>query len=359
MIAFRNGAALRLVRQATKMAMNVPKVAFSMAALNPAFFGISGKTLPWFRRLASGLNSNSQFHQSTVLAAARVESVPKSIEKKPVEYFRKDYKPSPYIVRDIEMHFKLDETATIVTTRNTVVRNHGDGMAADMLLDGEELELVSVSINGQALNPLDYIYTEDKLTIPSSLINKHSTSSSFILETVNRISPAKNLALSGLYCSGQSLLCTQCEAMGFRRITFSLDRPDVLSRYKVRLEGNKSKYPLLLSNGNLVEAGDVDATHHYAVWEDPFPKPSYLFAIVAGDLGSIHGTYTTTSGRVVKLGIYSDKQNAVKLDHAMYCLKESMKWDEDTFGLECDLDVYNVVATDSFNMGAMYVAYFV
>ena len=140
--------------------------------------------------------------------------------------------------------------------------------------------------------------------------------------------------------------------MGFRRITYHLDRPDVLSRYKVRLQADKIKYPILLSNGNLISHGR-DETTHWTLWEDPFPKPSYLFALVAGDLGFIKGSYTTTSGRKVELGIYSDKENVNKLTHAMYSLKAAMEWDEKTFNLECDLDLYNIVATNDFNMGAM------
>ena len=142
--------------------------------------------------------------------------------------------------------------------------------------------------------------------------------------------------------------------MGFRRITYYLDRPDVLSKYRVRLEADRSKYPILLSNGNLLAHGhDESSGHHWTLWEDPFPKPSYLFALVAGDLGFIKDSYTTSSGRKVELGIYSDKENVKKLSHAMYSLKESMKWDEKTFNLECDLDLYNIVATNDFNMGAM------
>ena len=142
--------------------------------------------------------------------------------------------------------------------------------------------------------------------------------------------------------------------MGFRRITYYLDRPDVLSRYKVRLEADRLKYPILLSNGNLLSHGhDENTGNHWTLWEDPFPKPSYLFALVAGDLGFIKDSYTTSSGRKVDLGIYSDKENVKKLSHAMYSLKESMKWDEKTFNLECDLDLYNIVATNDFNMGAM------
>ena len=141
--------------------------------------------------------------------------------------------------------------------------------------------------------------------------------------------------------------------MGFRRIAYHLDRPDILTKYIVRLEADKSKYPVLLSNGNKLDSGDLPNGRHWSLWQDPFPKPSYLFALVAGDLGGIQDEYITTSGRKVQLGIFSDKVNCNKLSHAMYSIKESMKWDEQIFGLECDLDVYNIVATNDFNMGAM------
>lgn len=274
-----------------------------------------------------------------------------------VEYFRKDYRQPPYSVRKIDLNFDLDEAETLVTATNTVFPMGKAG--EDLVLDGEEVNLVDVYVDGRKLNSNDdYKIEGDKLTIFGSVLRAVDSKKGFELKTVVKISPEKNLALSGLYKSGSSdLLCTQCEAMGYRRITYSLDRPDVLSVYRVRLEADRAKYPILLSNGNLVDQGVVAGSDkHWAVWEDPFPKPSYLFALVAGDLGFIRDTYTTTSGRTVQLGIYSDKENVDKLDHAMYSLKESMKWDEDTFNLECDLDVYNVVATNDFNMGAMYAA---
>jgi len=158
--------------------------------------------------------------------------------------------------------------------------------------------------------------------------------------------------LSGLYKSG-SAYCTQCEAEGFRRITYYLDRPDVMAKYRVRLEADKKSCPLLLSNGNFLEKGDLGNNRHYALWEDPFPKPSYLFAVVAGDLGSIKDTYTTKSGREVTIEIFSEHDNVDKLDHAMESVKKAMKWDEDKYGLEYDLDMYNIVAVNDFNMGAM------
>lgn len=188
-----------------------------------------------------------------------------------------------------------------------------DGFCADLVLDGDDIELVSISINGKEVSSNNLIKTATTLTVKAEAICEGP----FTLETVVKLSPEKNLALSGLYKSGD-LLCTQCEAMGFRRITYYLDRPDVLSKFSVRMEADKRLYPLLLSNGNRIDGGDLPEGRHWALWEDPFFKPSYLFALVAGDLASIHSEYITTSGRVVKLGIYSDKENGNKLDHAMY-----------------------------------------
>ena len=294
--------------------------------------------------------STSTQAASTSSAATEVSS------SAPIEYFRRDYKPSNYSVPEINLDFQLSDSETIVTSTSSVVQQSSlEG--CDLTLDGEELGLLSLKINDILLGNDDYyVHRDGKLTIfGKSIVTASNHKETFKLEVKVKINPEKNLALSGLYKSGSSkLLCTQCEAMGFRRIVYHLDRPDILSVYTVRLEADGDKYPLLLSNGNQVEKGKIEGTsRHWTVWNDPFPKPSYLFALVAGDLGSIHSTYTTTSGRVVQLGIYSDKENANQLDHAMYSLKESMKWDEDTFGLECDLDVYNVVATNDFNMGAM------
>lgn len=308
--------------------------------------------------------SNSASTTNTVSASATSAAVGECVNseeckpKGPIEYFRADYKPSPYQISKIYLDFKLEESETIVTGRSILRRRDLAQQIQDLSLDGEELELLEVSINNIKLTAQQYRTEEEKLIILAGTIEQILAAQpnvDFELITKVRIRPDKNLALSGLYKSGASgLLCTQCEAMGFRRITYYLDRPDVLSVYEVRLEGDKTKYPILLSNGNKVASGDIAGTNsHYAVWEDPFPKPSYLFALVAGDLASIHDTYKTTSGKIVQLGIYSDKENGDKLDHAMYSLKESMKWDEDTFNLECDVDIYNVVATNEFNMGAM------
>jgi hypothetical protein len=175
---------------------------------------------------------------------------------------------------------------------------------------------------------------------------------SFTLTTDSSIKPQDNTQLSGLYKSS-GMYCTQCEAEGFRRITPMMDRPDVMAKYKVRIEAPKKECPVLLGNGNLVESGELENGRHFAVWEDPFPKPSYLFAVVAGDLGSIKDSFTTKSGRKVHLEIFSEHANVGQLDWAMQSLKDSMRWDEERFGLEYDLDVYNVVAVNDFNMGAM------
>ena len=265
----------------------------------------------------------------------------------PKETFRKDYTPSDYKIPEINMYFDLAAAASTVTTTQTVVPTNA---GADLVLDGEDcIKLVSLKVNGEVLKPSDYAIEKDILRVKGSAL----PSSEFKFESTVELSPKENLALSGLYASGEKLLCTQCEAEGFRRITYHLDRPDILSKYTVRLESDKATYPQLLSNGNMVDQGDLDGGRHYTVWEDPFPKPSYLFAVVGGDLGSIHGTYTTATGKEVALGIYCEKKDQEKLDHALYSIKKSMKWDEETFGLECDLDVYNIVATDDFNMGAM------
>jgi aminopeptidase N len=191
---------------------------------------------------------------------------------------------------------------------------------------------------------------------PGKLILKASAlagAASNTLETVVEIIPEDNTQLSGLYKSG-AMYCTQCEAMGFRRITYYPDRPDNMAVFEeIRIEASQKDYPVLLSNGNLIDKGDLGNGRHYATWKDPFPKPSYLFCAVAGNLGSIQDSYTTMSGRNVKLEIFSEKENVSKLQYAMESLKRSMKWDEDKFGLEYDLDLYNIVAVNDFNMGAM------
>lgn len=284
----------------------------------------------------------------------------------PVEVFRRDYTPSPFFTSDIYLSFKITPELTVVTTTSKIYLNKEAKVNTqnlpNLLLDGEELKLTSIKVNGNVVPADSFTVSNISLSVSGAYLQPYFTAPTspsseplIELETVVEIHPDKNLALSGLYKSGDNLLCTQCEAMGFRRIAFHQDRPDILSKYKVYLEADKEKFPVLLSNGNQISTGVLatDSSKHWAIWEDPFPKPSYLFALVAGNLDSIHDTYVTTSGRKVRLGIYSEKRNAAKLDHAMYSLKRSMMWDEKTFGLECDLDIYNVVATDDFNMGAM------
>jgi len=265
----------------------------------------------------------------------------------PVEKFRKDYKPTDYRISELSLTFKIEDGATQVLGSLSVKRAAGVEEGAPLRLDAEDLKVNGVSVNGKALSDSEYWWPEkDVLELKGPL------PAEFTLETDVTIEPEKNTQLSGLYKSS-GMYCTQCEAEGFRRITPMLDRPDSMGRYRVRIEADKTTCPVLLSNGNLKARGDIEGGRHYAEWEDPFPKPSYLFAVVAGDLGSISDSYTTTSGRKVHLEIFSEHDNVGQLPWAMESLKQSMKWDEDTFGLEYDLDVYNIVAVGDFNMGAM------
>jgi aminopeptidase N len=253
-----------------------------------------------------------------------------------------DYKPPAYIIDEIALVFSLEPEGTLVAAQSHVRRNGAD--AAPLMLDGKRQELVSISIDGVALTPDQYKADSEQLTI-------HAPPAQFRLDIVTRISPATNTTLEGLYMSG-GRFCTQCEAEGFRAITYFLDRPDVLARYAVRIEADKA-YPTLLSNGNLTEQGEMENGRHYAVWVDPFPKPAYLFALVAGKFDSIADSFTTKSGRKVSLGIYVDPGDAERARYAMDSLKRSMKWDEETFDREYDLDLFNIVAVRDFNFGAM------
>ena len=269
----------------------------------------------------------------------------------PVEIFRKDYKPLPHTVSKIHMDFVIREGKTTVTSELHIQPNPAisNPSAEDLVLDGDEtsVKLLSLSMDGRDLEEgTDYTIAPGKLVIKSPKPGS-------VLKTVVEIIPEQNTQLSGLYKSGP-MYCTQCEAMGFRRITYYPDRPDNMAVFeKVRLEADEAEYPVLLANGNLIESGKVGNGRHYAIWSDPFPKPSYLFCCVAGNLGSIQDKFTTTSGRQVQLQLFSEKENVGKLQYAMESLKRSMKWDEDRYGLEYDLDLYNIVAVDSFNMGAM------
>ena len=259
----------------------------------------------------------------------------------PPVIYSKDYHRPPYLIKRIEMKFELFEDQAMVTGTLTMKQRE----KAPLILHGEGLELLSLQLDGQEIPENRYTLTEKEL-IFSELPEE------FSLQTKVRIYPQKNKALEGLYKSGQ-IFCTQCEAEGFRHITYFLDRPDIMAKYRVRIEGDKEKYPLLLSNGNLVERGELPEGRHFVTWLDPFKKPSYLFALVAGDLGMIKDHYVTMSGRTVVLEIYCDKGHEQRCFHAMESLKKSMQWEEQEFGLEYDLDIYMIVAVDAFNMGAM------
>jgi aminopeptidase N len=260
--------------------------------------------------------------------------------------FRKDYTVPSFLVDTLDLDFQLNEDvttvrATMVLSRNIDSADH----AAPLVLDGEGLELVEVKVDGATLPATQYRTDDETLTVDG--LPERCT-----LETVVRIKPQDNTRLEGLYKAGPNY-CTQCEAEGFRRITYFFDRPDVMAKYTTRIEADKSRYPILLSNGNKVGSGDAEGGRHWAQWEDPYKKPSYLFALVAGDLACHAGDFTTASGRKVALEIYVEHKNIDKCEHALVSLQKSMKWDEEVFGLEYDLDQYMIVAVDDFNMGAM------
>lgn len=263
---------------------------------------------------------------------------------KPQETFLADYKIPNYLIDTVHLHFELDAAKTHVRSVLSMRKNpqNEDG---DCVLDGEQLELLSIKIDGRKLQGNEYQRTEKTLRL-SSLPDK------FELEIETLIEPDKNTALEGLYHSG-SLLCTQCEAEGFRRITYYLDRPDVMAVFTVSLVGDKQIWPIMLANGNLQDQGQFDDGRHWTRWHDPHPKPSYLFALVAGDLHCQQDNFITQSNREVSLKIYVDHENSHKCDHALMSLKQAMKWDEETYGREYDLDIFMIVAVNDFNMGAM------
>ncbi len=264
----------------------------------------------------------------------------------PQAVYLSDYQPPAFVVEELELDFRLDPATTEVTARITVRRNPGAAQSQGPLrLFGDGVELVSLTVDGAAL-------PEPRLQEDSEGLLLHALPERAQLEIVSRCHPEQNTQLEGLYASSGNL-CTQCEPEGFRRITFFPDRPDVLTTYRVRLEADRAQYPVLLANGNRVEAGELDGGRHYAVWQDPFPKPSYLFALVAGDLACRRDTFTTMSGREVALELYVEAHNANRCDHALASLKRAMRYDEEAFGREYDLDVYMIVAVEDFNMGAM------
>ncbi|MCD8475958.1 MAG: hypothetical protein LRY40_05610 [Shewanella fodinae] len=246
-----------------------------------------------------------------------------------------DYQPPLFLIPELSLSFRLIPDATIVTATSQVRRN-GDHQQP-LVLDGEELDLLSVKVNGE---PVAVTQLPGKLQLETHL-------NEFELTLVTRINPQGNSSLEGLYMS-DGAYCTQCEAEGFRRITYFLDRPDVLAKYSVRIEAPQS-FKYLLSNGNKVDSGELADGWHFACWQDPFPKPCYLFALVAGDMDLLQDSFRTASGREVKLQVFVDKGNLHKAHHAMASLKKAMAWDERRFGLEYDLDIYMIVAVGLFS----------
>ncbi|WP_373504380.1 aminopeptidase N, partial [Aestuariivirga sp.] len=259
-----------------------------------------------------------------------------------------DYKPTPYLIESVHLDFHLEPTATQVRALLTMTPNPNSVEAgAPLVLDGEKIALVSVKLDGVLLTDEQFSTTDQSLTIAEV------PQGPFVVEIVTICNPKANTQLSGLYVSG-GIFCTQCEAEGFRRITYFYDRPDVMARFTVRMEADAALFPVLLSNGNRRTRGIIEENgRHFAIWDDPFPKPSYLFALVAGDLAAVHDSFTTMSGRKVELGIYVEKGKEDRCAWAMEALKSSMRWDEKRFGLEYDLGVFNIVAVPDFNMGAM------
>ena len=268
-------------------------------------------------------------------------------DAQPRAIYLSEYQSPAWAVPEVELRFQLDPADTRVHARLVCQQQRA---GAPLVLLGEQMELLSLRVNGVALQAHEYSLTDSALTVSLA-------SADVVVETEVRIRPEQNTALEGVYYSG-GILCTQCEAEGFRRITYFPDRPDVLSRFTVTLEADAERFPVLLSNGNPVAKGtldkdDLEDARHWARWEDPFPKPCYLFALVAGQLSSAHSTFTTMSGRAVDLHVWVHPKDLPKCDHALASLTRSMQWDEQRFGREYDLDVYNIVAVDDFNMGAM------
>ncbi len=260
--------------------------------------------------------------------------------------YLKDYKPSAYLIPKVELRVEIEPKLTKVTALLTIEPAEGTTPDTPLVLDGKALELTSIALDGAPLGLDLFEAGPDGLTVFSP------PSRRFVLETEVMLSPEDNTELMGLYRSN-GVWCTQCEPEGFRRITYFLDRPDVLSTYTVRVSADKMLAPVLLANGNLVESGDDGDKRHFALWHDPHPKPSYLFALVAGDLGAYRDAFTTASGRHVALAIYCEHGKEDQCAYAMDALKRSMAWDEKRFGREYDLDVFNIVAVSDFNFGAM------
>nr|CRH05038.1 Aminopeptidase N [Candidatus Magnetococcus massalia] len=256
-----------------------------------------------------------------------------------------DYLPPNHLIEQVELTFELEPEATQVEAKLQIKRNPEGDATAPLRLDGQELELKSIAVDGTPVASDHYQLDEKSLTIPN-------LPETFELTTLCQINPQANRSLEGLYLS-KDMFCTQCEAEGFRKITYYADRPDVLAKFRVTLNADKSLYPTLLSNGNRIESGELADNRHFATFEDPYPKPAYLFALVAGNLALMEDRITTQEDRQVTLQIYSEPESIVQCYHAMQALKKSMRWDESRFGLSYDLDSYQIVAVSHFNMGAM------
>ncbi len=265
-------------------------------------------------------------------------------EPRPVRL--KDYRPPDWLIETVALDVSLDRSATTVRSKLTLKPNT-TGIPAPLVLDGEELKLRSLALDGKPLPDGSFTATPERLTIVQP------PNWPFTLEIETVIDPEANSQLMGLYRAGATY-CTQCEAEGFRRITYFLDRPDVMAVYTTRIEANKNEASVLLSNGNLVAQGDVPGTNrHFAVWHDPFKKPCYLFALVGGNLARVTDSFTTMSGRKVALAIFVEPGKEDRCAYAMDSLKRAMRWDEVAFGREYDLDIFMIVAVSAFNMGAM------
>jgi aminopeptidase N len=258
---------------------------------------------------------------------------------------REDYRPSDYRIAHADLYFALDPKRTIVRSRLAIRRAPHAAPGAPLILNGEAIELLSLALDEDALPPARYERTDNALTIKNP-------PAEFTLDVETACAPEANTALSGLYLSN-GMFCTQCEAEGFRRITYYLDRPDALAKFSVRIEADKRAFPVLLSNGNLLATGDLPGGRHFAQWADPHPKPSYLFALVGGDLVAAEDEFKTRSGRKVALKVFVQAKDLGKCGYTLDSLKRAMKWDEEAFGREYDLDVFMIVAVDHFNFGAM------
>jgi aminopeptidase N len=265
-------------------------------------------------------------------------------EGTPQPIYLKDYRPPDFLVDQVDLKVDLDETVSTVSARLALRRNHDDGRRP-LVLDGQSLELRALRLDGGALDATRYAVDADSLTL-------FEVPDRFVLDIETAVCPKDNTSLEGLYVSG-GVLCTQCEAEGFRKITYFPDRPDVMARYGITIRADRDRFPVMLANGNRVDGGPLPGGRHWVRWEDPYPKPSYLFALVAGRLACVEDSFITRSGRSVALRVFVEPGNEDKCAHALLSLKRAMRWDEDVFGLEYDLDVYMIVAVGDFNMGAM------